>query len=154
MHLYSHCTNRIVVYFSSLYLSFIYYLPIARAVVGAIPNQLIGWLLLRLGQDLAGASGRNRQLHKMICGTMHARASGWVGGSVAHHAHLLEQTKSSVVVVTNNRGVTLVGWVGPSSLSPQLAASYAPDYQGWAILAARPQACRVAVDVLGRKLKC
>jgi hypothetical protein len=77
---------------------------------------------------------------------------GWVGGSVAHHAHLLEQTKSSVVVVTNNRGVLWMGgWV--CLLGPQLAASYAPVYQGWAIMAAWPQACCVALDVLGPKLK-
>jgi hypothetical protein len=48
-----------------------------------------------------------------------ALCAGWVGGLVSRHANLLEQTKSSVVVVTNNRGVFMVGWVG--CLSPALA---------------------------------
>ncbi len=56
---------------------------------------------------------------------VHMRMSGgWVGLS-AHFANLLEQTKCSVVVVTNHRGVLPVG--GWGELAPLLLSGLSSE---------------------------
>mgnify|MGYP000715562630 CR=1 FL=1 len=66
-----------------------------------------------------------------------ALCAGWAGGFVSHLANLLEQTKRSVVVVTNNRGVfmagrvgcplpALAGFIGPASAGPCLPGRFSP----------------------------
>ena len=83
---------------------------------------------------------------------MHVSLDGWVG-PLLHHANLLEQTKRSVVVVTNKRWCAL-GWVGGSVLFVSTACGILrPSFEGWAIIAAWPQACPVSRDVLGQNQK-
>ena len=54
--------------------------------------------------------GIDKKINVITCACMCHWMGGWV--SCAHFANLLEQTKRSVVVVTNKRGVLLVGgWV-------------------------------------------
>ena len=69
-----------------------------------------------------------RHIQKVLCTHVRALCAGWAGGLISLHANLLEQTKQSVVVVTNNRGVFMAGRVG--CLLPALAGFIGPASAG------------------------
>jgi hypothetical protein len=73
------------------------------------PDLIFDWSApFTLGHDLSGASGHIRQSQKCMHTCKHV-ALGWVGGVLASTRNLLEQTKRSVVGVTNHRVVLPVG---------------------------------------------